>query len=146
MNLLHCIFFKFLMVPEDWNPAERARSWIQLLWPKNTKLAIIKSLSLTYNDIIRPWSPNWSRALPNFGMFQESCRIWFPHATDWSTHHFVNILPANHYNRLYICSNYWFGKHNTFIPKIPHRTKGQLISKGLVGILNSSKKRTKKFD
>ena len=25
-------------------------------------------------------------------------------------------------------------------------TKGQLISKGLVGILNSSKKRTKKFD
>ena len=36
------------MVTEEWNPAVRARSWIQLLWPKKPKLANIKSLSLTY--------------------------------------------------------------------------------------------------
>ena len=35
------------MVTEEWNPAVRARSWIQLLWPKKLKLAIIKLLSLT---------------------------------------------------------------------------------------------------
>ena len=33
-----------------------------------------------------------------------------------------------------------------FLKPLQHESKGQLISKGLFGILNSSKKRTKKFD
>ena len=36
------------MVTEEWNPAVRTRSWIQLLWSKKPKLANIKLLSLTY--------------------------------------------------------------------------------------------------
>ena len=38
-------FMRLLMVTEAWNPALRAKSWIQLLWPKQSKLAIIKSHS-----------------------------------------------------------------------------------------------------
>ena len=49
LNLLYCIFLKFLMVTEEWNPAVRARSWIQLL--KKPELANIKLLSLTYYSI-----------------------------------------------------------------------------------------------
>ena len=33
-----------------------------------------------------------------------------------------------------------------FLKPLQHESKGQLISEGLFGILNSSKKRTKKFD
>ena len=71
---------KFLLVTEEWNPAVRARSWIQLLWPKKLKLANIELLSLTYyrgNEWILtskgktfkspsvastlPWNMNWSQ-------------------------------------------------------------------------------------
>ena len=38
-------FMRLLMVTEAWNPALRAKSWIQLLWPKQSRLAIIKSHS-----------------------------------------------------------------------------------------------------
>ena len=48
LNLLYCMFLKFLMVTEEWNPAVKARSWIQPLWLKKPKLANIKLLSLTY--------------------------------------------------------------------------------------------------
>ena len=48
LNLLYCNFLKFLRVTDEWNPAVRARGWIQPLWPKKPKLANIKLLSLTY--------------------------------------------------------------------------------------------------
>ena len=46
--LSFCNLLKFLMVTEKWNPAVRARGWIQLLWLKKRKLGNIKLLSLTY--------------------------------------------------------------------------------------------------
>ena len=48
LNLLYCNFLKFLVVTEEWNPAVRARGWIQPIWPKKPKLTNIKLLSLTY--------------------------------------------------------------------------------------------------
>ena len=55
-NLWYCNFLKFLMVTEEWNPAVKARSWIQLLWPKEPKLSNIKWLSLTHYKLnpLRP--------------------------------------------------------------------------------------------
>ena len=45
-------FMRLLMVTEAWNPALRAKSWIQLLWPEKPKLANIKILFLTYYNLL----------------------------------------------------------------------------------------------
>ena len=47
LHLSYCNFLKFLIVTDKWNPAVRAKRWIQLLWPKKPNLANIKLFSLT---------------------------------------------------------------------------------------------------
>ena len=59
------------MITQEWNPAVRARGWIQPMRPKKPKLAMIKLLSLTYYrlDIISGVFQNLPMTLM-FGIFE----------------------------------------------------------------------------
>ena len=57
-KFLCCKFLKFPMVTEAWNPAVRARSWIQLLWPKKPKLNYLPR-EFYFLSRIQLWWSEW---------------------------------------------------------------------------------------
>ena len=111
LNLLYCNFLKFLMVTEEWNPAVRARSWIQLLWPKKPKLTNIELLSFAYYNFsassfvlnclrILFWiyvpRPSWSWTYFRLSEFKEKYLIVY--LTLFGSQYFLSSTPKDGQN------------------------------------------------